>query len=142
MASGRIDETSEGATESSRASFEGRPSPGVLIVFSGGRAVFHPMPLVGGRLVLGRDALEPAVVDTRLSRVHARVTLEGGAWRVHDLGSRNGTFVRGEPVEGVRAARAGDVIRPGPTTSGPVTSPKRASPPLAPRATRPSSWAP
>jgi transcriptional regulator with GAF, ATPase, and Fis domain len=111
-----VDETSVGATEASCASSGRRaPLPGVLVVFSGGRPAWHAMPLVDGRLVLGRDALGPAVIDARLSRVHAHVWVEGGAWRVRDAGSRNGTYVGGAAVEGVRVAQAGDVLRLGKT---------------------------
>ncbi len=113
---GLDDETSEDATESSRGSARRRRvTPGLLVVFSGGRAAWRPMPLSGGRLVLGRAALEPASADQRLSRRHAEVAVEGGVFRVRDLGSRNGTFVGGVRVEGVRAARPGDVLRLGKT---------------------------
>ena len=37
-----------------------------------------------------------AVADARMSEQHARLRHEHGRWTIHDLGSRNGTFVNGE----------------------------------------------
>ena len=34
-----------------------------------------------------------------VSRAHARVCLEGGAWQIEDLGSLNGTWVNGTRIE-------------------------------------------
>src|SRR5262245_26071015 len=64
------------------------PAPGALLVFSGA-PLARVLPLAGSRLALGRDALH----DDRVSREHAVVEWEGGAFSVRDLGSRNGTFV-------------------------------------------------
>ena len=40
-----------------------------------------------------------ALADTRLSRVHARITYVGGTWMLSDEGSTNGTLVNGVRVE-------------------------------------------
>ena len=37
--------------------------------------------------------------DPRLSRRHARIESNGGAWRLSDLGSKNGTLVNGSRIE-------------------------------------------
>ena len=53
--------------------------------------------------------------DEYASSRHARIeALRDGVWVV-DLGSRNGTFVNGEPVEGREQLRTGDVVRVGET---------------------------
>ena len=48
-----------------------------------------------------------------VSRQHARVSWNGVAAFVEDLGSRNGTFVNGERLEARRRLRDGDVVRVG-----------------------------
>ncbi len=59
------------------------------------------LPLEPGRsLVVGRAHPSDLVVrNPHLSRCHARFTLDGDQLEVVDLGSHNGTVVRGEPVE-------------------------------------------
>jgi hypothetical protein len=58
----------------------------------------------------------PLPWDREVSRLHAELTLVGGAWVVCDAGlSRNGTFLNGERVHGRRRLRAGDVLRVGAT---------------------------
>lgn len=49
------------------------------------------------------------------SRRHAEIVSEGGGFAVRDLGSTNGTFVNGEPVE-QRALQPGDRIQIGSQT--------------------------
>ncbi len=49
---------------------------------------------------LGRaDECTVAIADTRLSRVHAKITYVGGTWMLTDEGSTNGTLVNGVRVE-------------------------------------------
>ncbi len=53
-----------------------------------------------GELVIGRGPEATLqVVDTKLSRRHCRVFQELGAWHVEDLGSSNGTRVRGKVIQ-------------------------------------------
>jgi transcriptional regulator with PAS, ATPase and Fis domain len=47
--------------------------------------------------------------DERMSKEHATVAWERGAWRITDLDSRNGTFVDGERIAG-NVRRTGDVV--------------------------------
>jgi DNA-binding NtrC family response regulator len=49
------------------------------------------------------------VADERMSRDHAKVQWDRGAWIIEDLESRNGTFVNGERIHG-QVRRRGDVI--------------------------------
>jgi diguanylate cyclase (GGDEF)-like protein len=52
--------------------------------------------------------------DHGVSRRHAQILPEDGKYRLHDLGSANGTFVRGERIS-ERLLSDGDVIQFGPT---------------------------
>jgi hypothetical protein len=57
----------------------------------------------------------PLEGDEFASARHARVeSRRDGVW-VQDLGSTNGTYVNGEPVEGARKLAPGDVLRVGET---------------------------
>src|SRR5262245_17851095 len=57
--------------------------------------------LSGAVLPIGRDPREDGLFleDTRLSRIHARITfdLRARGYRIGDARSRNGTYVNGEP---------------------------------------------
>jgi DNA-binding NtrC family response regulator len=81
----------------------------------------------GRALVVGREPPSDLVVgDPSLSRRHACIKLERGSIVVEDLGSTNGTLVRGRRVE-----RA--VLRPGePITLGAVAACVHFGAPLAP----------
>ena len=63
---------------------------------------------------IGRDVNNTVVVDDPFaSGDHAALTFRGRAWYVEDLGSTNGTYVNGSPVEGVAALGFGDEIQVG-----------------------------
>ena len=63
---------------------------------------------------IGRDpSTTLALDDEQVSRRHARVSGQGDLAIVEDLGSTNGTYVNGQPIEGPRAVRPGDRIRVG-----------------------------
>lgn len=73
------------------------------------------VPLRRPRTVVGRQTdcnLRVPAVD--VSRRHCEVTQEGDSLTVRDLGSRNGTFVNGQKVEGSVPLAAGDVLTVGP----------------------------
>jgi len=69
--------------------------------------------LINGQ-VLGREPAReiPLVNDPTVSRSHARVLCENGAWILEDVGSANGTFVNDDRVTR-RELRPGDIIRVG-----------------------------
>jgi DNA-binding NtrC family response regulator len=99
---------SESAEELSR-----EPLPAAICVFAGRRALFRPALFEGGRVTLGRILDDDVEEDEQASRTHARVELLGDdSLRVHDLGSRNGTFVDGERIDDVATCRS-PVIRIG-----------------------------
>ena len=79
---------------------------------------------------LGRDVNNAIVVDDQFaSAEHAVLTFRGRTWYVEDLGSTNGTFVNGVPVEGVVAARLRRRAPAGPGPDAPrATAPMTAEP--------------
>jgi DNA-binding winged helix-turn-helix (wHTH) protein len=68
-----------------------------------------------GQTILGR-ALDATIrFDVPgVSRRHARISVAGGNVSVEDLGSQNGTYVRGEQISGRAALADGDELRLGP----------------------------
>ncbi len=93
------------------------PRPGQslrLLVMRGDEVTFHPLP-VRGEVTVGRAPdVGVCVPDATLSRVHLRFSL-GDSVTVVDLGSRNGTRVRGERVDAdaVTEIAIGNEVRPG-----------------------------
>jgi pSer/pThr/pTyr-binding forkhead associated (FHA) protein len=55
--------------------------------------------------------------DTFVSQVHARVFRRDGEVWVEDLGSRNGTLVNGQPLDGAQRLRRGDTVQFGKTVA-------------------------
>jgi DNA-binding NtrC family response regulator len=75
------------------------PTPGLILIFSGGKAAAIPLALVDGEVVLGRDLpIFTVHPDASMSRRHALVRFDGRRFVVTDLGSRNGTSVDGGPL--------------------------------------------
>jgi DNA-binding winged helix-turn-helix (wHTH) protein len=70
-----------------------------------------------GETILGR-ALDATIrFDVPgVSRRHARINVEGATVTVEDLGSQNGTYVRGEKIRSRAALGDGDELRLGPVS--------------------------
>lgn len=66
-----------------------------------------------GETVFGRDRSVVWIDDPSVSRRHARIRVEGERATIRDLGSKNGTLVNGEPVEGDRPLADGDEVQIG-----------------------------
>src|SRR5262245_56314096 len=104
--------------EDSQASRSAEPAarPGVIVVWSGNAPVLAAFEIAGDGVVIGRELLE-TLGDERISRQHARVRAADGGLVVTDLGSRNGTYVGGQRIEGEIWVQAPAVIRTGRTIS-------------------------
>ena len=75
----------------------------------------NSIPLVEGDTILGRAPDAGIRFDVPgVSRRHARVSVAGEQVTLEDLGSRNGTCVRGEKITGMAHLTDGDDIRLGP----------------------------
>jgi serine phosphatase RsbU (regulator of sigma subunit) len=68
-------------------------------------------PLAKERVTIGRSRDSDIFLpDQWLSRHHAEILRKDVNFFLHDLGSKNGTLLNGEPVHGDRRLRHGDVI--------------------------------
>jgi hypothetical protein len=73
--------------------------------------LLDPSQLAAGRIVIGRSAAcELVLADDTVSRRHALLELDRGAWRLTDLGSSNGTWVNGRRAAEVEV-RPGDELQ-------------------------------
>ncbi|MGY8777276.1 MAG: FHA domain-containing protein [Longimicrobiales bacterium] len=62
-------------------------------------------------IVVGRDEGADVLIDNpSVSRRHAEIRLSDNGWEVEDLGSSNGTFIRGQRTEGPQSIGLGDEI--------------------------------
>ena len=72
------------------------------------------LSLTAGENVLGRDKDATVCLDAAsVSRHHARILVEGPRATLEDLGSKNGTRLNGERLDGTRELQDGDAIRLG-----------------------------
>jgi transcriptional regulator with AAA-type ATPase domain len=91
--------------------------PGLVMVFSVNRPAFTPVPILPEPTLIGRKA-EAGIclpLDSRMSRTHARIVLQGDRIEIVDLDSHNGTFVDGERVAHVTPERLPRTLRVGDT---------------------------
>jgi transcriptional regulator of acetoin/glycerol metabolism len=101
----------EGRTAGAR----GASIPGLVAVWSAGRATLRAIP-ANARIELGRGEGASGFDDGRMSRRHAEVWAANGSLHVKDLDSRNGVFVDGAPAregplpDGARVLRVGDTF--------------------------------
>ena len=60
---------------------------------------------------IGRDPNSTVCInDPSVSREHARITVQEDCATLHDLNSKNGSSVMGEPVKGPRVLKDGDEV--------------------------------
>jgi hypothetical protein len=80
-----------------------------------GDRVVHTHRVVGHSAQIGRLPANDLVInDPMVSKHHALVYMDGDALHVRDLGSRNGTLLNGERLQGSATVEPGDQIRLGP----------------------------
>lgn len=97
--------------------FSGRADPDRRPTVAGGGYQFRliwddrEIPLAEGENLIGRDTDALVRIDgPRVSRRHARITIESGRVHLEDLGSRNGTRLNDNPVGGASPLADGDRI--------------------------------
>lgn len=90
--------------------------------------------LVRGENLLGRSRDCRVRLDSaRVSRHHARITVDGDTALIEDCGSRNGTWVRGQRTAGrVRLTDGDEIVIAGLTVSFRVLAPGTGNEPTAP----------
>lgn len=75
------------------------------------------IPIVEGETILGRDPLAGIRVPSEsVSRQHARLVVAGAGATIEDLGSKNGTYVRGKRIAAPTRLEDGDSLRLGSVT--------------------------
>lgn len=92
------------------------------------------LPLVEGENVMGRDEHVTLRIDAPgISRRHALIRVRGGEATLDDMGSKNGTYLRGGRLDGPVTLQDGDVFvlgevalvfRTGPLAGTTATAPK------------------
>ncbi len=91
------------------------PVPGLVVVWSGDAPLFRPVPLGPGVTAMGREDLGGVPLpDQRVSRKHAELSFDAGAFQLRDLESTHGTWVDGSRVQSARVA-PGSLVRLGHT---------------------------
>lgn len=74
-------------------------------------------PLRDGEHIVGREPGATIYLDSpKVSRRHARLVVNGACATLEDLGSKNGSFVRGVRIAEPTALESGDFARIGPFT--------------------------
>jgi DNA-binding winged helix-turn-helix (wHTH) protein len=71
------------------------------------------LPLQPGDNILGRDEGGIQIDSPTVSRRHACISIRGAEAVLNDLGSKNGTFLGGEPVSSAKRLKDGDEVRTG-----------------------------
>lgn len=104
-------EQSHPITEQLQAKSRSRET--AMLVLQRGSEAGRRWPLDRTRtLTIGRsDECDIALPDRQVSRYHARITWRGDGYQLEDLGSKNGTHVNGQEVEGVIPLQDGDEIQ-------------------------------
>ena len=89
---------------------QGADSVSFLVLMTGGR-VGERYRLVKEKTVIGRHPGCDIIVDSgSVSRQHAVVEMKEGAWWIEDLGSRNGTLINGDKLNGPHQLESADEI--------------------------------
>jgi hypothetical protein len=86
----------------------------VVVTSPGGEPAEGTSLALDAIATIGRDVNNAVVVEDQfVSAEHSILTFRGRNWYVEDLGSTNGTFVNGSPVDGVAPLGFGDVVQVG-----------------------------
>jgi pSer/pThr/pTyr-binding forkhead associated (FHA) protein len=93
--------------------------------------------VVDREVVIGREGADLTIDDSEMSRRHTVLRPVESGVEAEDLGSLNGTFVRGERIEGVVVLDSNAELRMGTTRFTLEVSPARDAPVAAPDVTAP-----
>lgn len=89
-------------------------TPGLLLIMDTGRATSRALPMSRDGLLLGRGSPTDCFVDDDwISRSHLRVRRVAGCWVFEDQGSRNGSRLNGEVLQGSLTLDGQVIIRMG-----------------------------
>jgi pSer/pThr/pTyr-binding forkhead associated (FHA) protein len=81
------------------------------LILQSGPSAGTEYPLEKTEMILGRDISNDLVInDPEVSRRHLKLTLDGSTYRIEDLGSTNGTFIRGQRLAAPVLLRPGEII--------------------------------
>jgi len=84
---------------------------GPRVLCTDGSAVGRQFDLAVGRNVIGRDAgCEIQLADRSVASLHAAINRDDGSMILHDLNTREGTFLNGDRIRTPSRLRSGDVI--------------------------------
>lgn len=85
----------------------------ILMVLDGAQANQH-WTMNEDQMILGRDeTCDVPLAERQISRQHIRIFRDGTRYFVEDLQSKNGTWVNGQRLEGIRELSDGDEIHLG-----------------------------
>ncbi len=86
------------------------PDPACIVQICGGR-LGSRYGLTDGDITIGREPNNTVVLDLpSVSRHHARLFQNEGAYWVADCGSTNGTYVRDQRIDGTSRLSSGDLV--------------------------------
>ena len=87
----------------------------VKLIVVGGKQAGKEIPAPGPSFVIGRaEGCQLRPNSDRVSRRHCEIFFKEGLAAVRDFGSKNGTFVNGERLQGERELKNGDHLKVGP----------------------------
>ncbi len=82
-----------------------------MLIMQDGERIGQEWLLEGQTVSVGREEDNEVVLpDRRISRQHALIEREGDRYYIRDCGSKNGTFVNGELIQGNVPLKDGDEI--------------------------------
>lgn len=89
--------TSDFTPEGEARDFQWNVPGASVTIIEGDRQGIHRR-ITGDRLVIGRKGADLEIDDKAISRRHAEIFQQSGAWWIRDLDSTNGTFLNNEKI--------------------------------------------
>ncbi len=106
-------EANQETWEAEQYQIKARPRENAMLVLQRGAEAGRRWPLDRNRpFMIGRsDECDVSLPDRQVSRLHARITWQGDCYEIEDLGSKNGTHLNGQEVQGSEPLHDGDEIQ-------------------------------